>query len=152
MWGNYELFKFIYQVQFHGQVHSILKKMNNVLRRDHLYSLAWGLLYHATLISGNKSPNSTYKYLFFFFFFRLMIHFLFIFFKFYFIFKLYIIVLVLPNIKMNPPQVYKFLKWDLLLRNLNLFPSTYWKEQANQKPIIFILPITKTCYNTCVCF
>ena len=26
-------------------------------------------------------------------------------FKFYFIFKLYIIVLVLPNIKMNPPQV-----------------------------------------------
>ena len=32
--------------------------------------------------------------------------FLFIYFKFYFIFKLYIIVLVLPNIKMNPPQVY----------------------------------------------
>ena len=30
----------------------------------------------------------------------------FYFFKFYFIFKLYIIVLVLPNIKMNPPQVY----------------------------------------------
>ena len=28
------------------------------------------------------------------------------FFKFYFIFKLYIIVLVLPNVKMNPPQVY----------------------------------------------
>ena len=32
--------------------------------------------------------------------------FLFFFFKFYFIFKLYIIVLVLPNIKMNPSQVY----------------------------------------------
>ena len=29
----------------------------------------------------------------------------FLFFKFYFIFKLYITVLVLPNIKMNPPQV-----------------------------------------------
>ena len=28
------------------------------------------------------------------------------FFKFYFIFKFYIIVLVLPNIKINPPQVY----------------------------------------------
>ena len=28
------------------------------------------------------------------------------FFLFYFIFKLYIIVLVLPNIKMNPPQIY----------------------------------------------
>ena len=31
---------------------------------------------------------------------------MFYFFKFYFIFKLYIIVLVLPNIKMNLPQVY----------------------------------------------
>ena len=31
---------------------------------------------------------------------------LFFFFKFYFIFKLYNIVLVLPNIEMNPPQVY----------------------------------------------
>ena len=42
--------------------------------------------------------------LFSFFFF---LCFLFIyFFKFYFIFKLYIIVLVLPNIKMNPPQAY----------------------------------------------
>ena len=30
----------------------------------------------------------------------------FLFFKFYFIFKLYNIVLVLPNIEMNPPQVY----------------------------------------------
>ena len=29
-----------------------------------------------------------------------------LFFKFYFIFKLYNIVLVLPNIEMNPPQVY----------------------------------------------
>ena len=29
-------------------------------------------------------------------------------FKFYFIFKLYSIVLVLPNIEMNPPQVYLF--------------------------------------------
>ena len=35
-----------------------------------------------------------------------LIFFLFFFFKFYFIFKLYITVLVLPNIKMNPPQVY----------------------------------------------
>ena len=32
--------------------------------------------------------------------------FIFFFFKFYFIFKLYITVLDLPNIKMNPPQVY----------------------------------------------
>ena len=33
-------------------------------------------------------------------------NFFFFFFKFYFIFKLYITVLDLPNIKMNPPQVY----------------------------------------------
>ena len=32
----------------------------------------------------------------------------FIYFFLIFIFKLYIIVLVLPNIKMNPPQVYMF--------------------------------------------
>ena len=39
----------------------------------------------------------------------------FFFFKFYFIFKLYIIVLVLPNIKMNPPQVYMCSpSWTLL--------------------------------------
>ena len=53
---------------------------------------------------------------FFLFFFLIYFFFLFIFFKFYFIlfifilfyfiFKLYITVLVLPNIKMNPPQVY----------------------------------------------
>ena len=42
-----------------------------------------------------------------FFFFTLSIRFIYLFiFKFYFIFKLYITVLVLPNIKMNPPQVY----------------------------------------------
>ena len=36
-------------------------------------------------------------------------------FLFYFIFKLYIIVLVLPNIKMNPPQVYMSSpSWTLL--------------------------------------
>ena len=40
----------------------------------------------------------TFHFLFFFFFF--------FFFNFYFIFKLYITVLDLPNIKMNPPQVY----------------------------------------------
>ena len=37
------------------------------------------------------------------------------FFKFYFIFKLYKIVLVLPNIRMNPPQVYMCSpSWTLL--------------------------------------
>ena len=41
--------------------------------------------------------------------------FFFFFFKFYFIFKLYITVLVLPNLKMNPPQVYMCSpSWTLL--------------------------------------
>ena len=48
----------------------------------------------------------------FFFFFLMSFNF---FFKFYFIFKLYNIVLVLPNIKMNPPQVYMCSpSWTLL--------------------------------------
>ena len=45
--------------------------------------------------------------LFIFSFYIKIVYFIFfIFLKIYFIFKLYIIVLVLPNIKMNPPQVY----------------------------------------------
>ena len=43
---------------------------------------------------------------FFFFFPKEQVSFIYLFFKFYFIFKLYNIVLVLPNIEMNPPQVY----------------------------------------------
>ena len=46
------------------------------------------------------------------------------FFKFYFIFKLYIIVLVLPNIKMNPPQVYNCL---ILLMFISLI-SWKWTD------------------------
>ena len=49
---------------------------------------------------------------------------LFLFFKFYFIFKLYITVLVLPNIKMNPPQVYMcFPSWTLLPPHFQFHPS-----------------------------
>ena len=44
------------------------------------------------------------------------IYYLFIFILFYFILKLYIIVLVLPNIKMNPPQV-DFLTMAILTGN-----------------------------------
>ena len=52
----------------------------------------------------------------------------FIFLKFYFIFKLYIIVLVLPNIKMNPPQVYMCSpSWTLLPP-----PSPYHPSGSSQ--------------------
>ena len=46
---------------------------------------------------GNIITLSKILFIFFFYF---------LFFKFYFIFKLNITVLDLPNIKMNPPQVY----------------------------------------------
>ena len=51
-----------------------------------------------------------------------------IFLKFYFIFKLYNIVLVLPNIKMNPPQVYMCSpSWTLLSP-----PSPYHLSGSSQ--------------------
>ena len=51
-----------------------------------------------------------------------------IFFKFYYIFKLYNIVLVLPNIEMNPPQVYMCsLSWTLLP-----LPSPYHPSGSSQ--------------------
>ena len=53
---------------------------------------------------------------------------LFVFFQFYFIFKFYIIVLVLPNIKMNPPQVYMCSpSWTLLHP-----PSLYHPSGSSQ--------------------
>ena len=60
---------------------------------------------------GFLSPyawNLTIFFLIFYLFFVVVL-------QFYFIFKLYIIVLVLPNIKMNPPQVYMCSpSWTLL--------------------------------------
>ena len=54
-----------------------------------------GLLWYWIVFLGNKQRSFCH----FFFFFAKQI-------LFYFFFKLYITVLVLPNIKMNPPQVY----------------------------------------------
>ena len=54
--------------------------------------------------------------------------FFFFFFKFYFIFKLHNIVLVLPNIEMNPPQVYMCSpSWTLLPP-----PSPYHHSGSSQ--------------------
>ena len=59
------------------------------------------------VLKGNLTPRANVGFSFFFFFFTDFFQLsLFIFFLFYFIFKLYNIVLVLPNIEMNPPQVY----------------------------------------------
>ena len=56
----------------------------------------------------------------------LMVFFLSFFFKFYFIFKLYVIVLVLPNIKMNPSQVYM---WSTCIPDgFLLIPLSTWSR------------------------
>ena len=60
---------------------------------------------------------------------------LFCFFKFYFIFKLYKIVLVLPNIKMNPPQVYI---WFCFLK------SSLFCKAASVLGSVFFIPVRKT--------
>ena len=63
------------------------------------------------------------------------------FFKFYFIFKLYIIVLVLPNIKMNLPQVYMCSpSWTLLPPPSPFHPSMSSQCTSPKHPVLCIEP------------
>ena len=63
------------------------------------------------------------------------------FFKFYFIFKLYIIVLVLPHIKMNPPQVYMCSpSWTLLPPPSPYHPSGLSQCTSPKHPVSCIEP------------
>ena len=63
------------------------------------------------------------------------------FFLFYFIFKLYKIVLVLPNIKMNPPQVYICSpSWTLLPPPSPYHPSGSSQCTSPKQPVSFIEP------------
>ena len=72
------------------------------------------------------------------FFFYLFIY---LFFKFYFIFKLYIIVLVLPNIKMNLPQVYMCSpSWTLLTPPSPFHPSGSSQCTSPKHPVSCIEP------------
>ena len=78
------------------------------------------------------------KHIFYFFFLLFVVVFFFNFFSFYFIFKLYNIVLVLPNIEMNPPQVYMCSpSWTLLPP-----PSPYISSQCTspKHPVSCIEP------------
>ena len=64
-----------------------------------------------------------------------------IFLKFYFIFKLYIIVIVLPNIKMNPPQVYMCSpNWTLLPPPSPHHPSGSSQCTSPKHPVLCIEP------------
>ena len=71
-----------------------------------------------------------------------LLHLIFIrFFKFYFIFKLYNIVLVLPNIEMNPPQVYMCsLSWTLLPPPSPYHPSGSSQCTSPKHPVSCIEP------------
>ena len=83
--------------------------------------------------------------------------FLFFFFKFYFIFKLYIIVLVLPNIKMNPPQV-RGRSGGLIFPSLLEFSTVYcdphsqmlWHSQWSRNRcfcgIVLLFPWSSRCW------
>ena len=62
-----------------------------------LFCYCWRSVTTLTEVKEADFGKNFVDYFQFFFFFI---------FKFYFIFKLYNIVLVLPNIEMNPPQVY----------------------------------------------
>ena len=66
---------------------------------------------------------------------------MFYFFKFYFIFKLYNTVLVLPNIKMNPPQVYpRSPSWTLLPPPSPYHPSGSSQCTSPKHPVSCIRP------------
>ena len=78
---------------------------------------------------------------FFLFYFIFIIFFCVCVFLFYFIFKLYIIVLVLPNIKMNPPQVYMCsLSWTLLPPPSPYHPSGSSQCTSPKHPVSCIKP------------
>ena len=63
------------------------------------------------------------------------------FFFFFFIFKLYSIVLVLPNIEMNPPQVYMCsTSWTLLLPPSPYHPSGSSQCTSPKNPVSCIEP------------
>ena len=65
----------------------------------------------------------------------------FFFFRFYFIFKLYITVLVLPNMKMNPPQVYMCSpSWTLLPPHSPFHPSGSSQCTSPKHPVSCIEP------------
>jgi len=69
-------------------------------------------------------------------------NFLSFFFKFYFIFKLYIMVLVLPNIKMNPSQVYMCSpSWTLLPPPSPYHPSRSSQCTSPKHPVSCIEPV-----------
>ena len=97
-------------------------------------SKSWSFPYGKTKVvwkfskSQHQANDRCSIYFFFFIFFN-------------FIFKLYIIVLVLPNIKMNPPQVYMCSpSWTLLPPSSPYHPSGSSQCTSPKHPVSCIEP------------
>ena len=89
------------------------------------------------------TPSYLYHSLLFILFYLFCWHFL----KFYFIFKLYNIVLVLPNIEMNPPQVYMCSpSWTLLPPPSPYHPSGSSQCTSPKHPVLCIESGLETCF------
>jgi len=98
------------------------------------------IVYSCLLCYIDQLTICVWVYFWTFFFFLLWLV-LFIFFKCYFIFKLYIIVLVLPNIKMNLPQVYMCSpSWTLLPPPSPYHPSGSSQCTSPKHPVSCIEP------------
>ena len=117
---SYNIWQYLFIMSFllgesHGQRSLVGYSSQHHTESDMTKGLACTHAHTHTLHPSYLSILQNWKFFFFFF--------LILFFKFYFIFKLYITVLVLPNIKMNPPQVYmcspswKFIHFGCLLFN-----------------------------------
>ena len=97
---------------------------------------AWWAAVHGVAKSWTRLSDFTFTF-----------HFLFFFFKFCFIFKLYNIVLVLPNIEMNPPQVYMCSpSWILLPPPSPYHPSGSSQCTSPKHPVLCIEPGLVTCF------
>ena len=101
-----------------------------ILKHNHYYKFISQMLQFGQIYScfqGDKLVGSTTKFQTQFWL-STETEFYFFYYLFYFIFKLYIIVLALPNIKMNPPQVYMYSpSWTLLPP-----PSPYHPSGSSQ--------------------
>ena len=94
---------------------------------------------HAYVLHYSQPCSQTWLYFFLSFHFLFFCFFLFIFLNFYLIFKLYIIVLVLPNIKMNPPQVHDFRSYPFDFRLLMIMWMSYLKPHRSDHSCYFSL-------------
>ena len=114
-----------------------------ILTLSHLHlkflCVFWWLRSSLLFNSDNILLSSCTSHYFFVLF--CLLNFFLIFFKFYFIFKLYNIVLVLPNIEMNPPQVYMCSpSWTLLLPPSPYHPSGWSQCTSPKHPVSCIEP------------